>query len=164
MATILQMGFSNSFLEGKKMLYFDLNLIEICSQGSSVRNAIVGSDDGLVLMRQTIVWTNDGLVCLCYWCIYALLTMMDSILMMIVFPFENICHPGLHQEKTTDNVWNIYWHKFYQSKIPSNLSFDKGSCLAYPDLFSIFMQVRVPLSDWNNVSFSLRGLFDESQV
>ena len=50
------------FLEWK-LLYFDENFIEISSLGSNQQYSIIGSDNGLVQVRQqAITWTNDGLV------------------------------------------------------------------------------------------------------
>ena len=46
-----------------KIVVFDENFIEICSQGSNSQYFSIGSDNGLAPTRQqAIIWTNDGLV------------------------------------------------------------------------------------------------------
>ena len=60
--------FQMNFLQ-RKLLYFDSNFIEICSQGPSWQKPSTDSDNGLVMnKRQAIIWTNDSLV---WWRIYA---------------------------------------------------------------------------------------------
>ena len=55
MATRLQTAFSNSFFVWKVM-YFDSNFTEICSQGCNYKHARPGSDNGLAsIKRQAIV-------------------------------------------------------------------------------------------------------------
>ena len=50
----------------QKLLYFDSNFNEICSQGSNEQYASISSDNGLAPnSRQAIIWTSDGLV-YCY--------------------------------------------------------------------------------------------------
>ena len=45
-----------------RLLYFDENFFEICSQGSNKQYYIIGSDNGLASVRQqAIILTNDGL-------------------------------------------------------------------------------------------------------
>ena len=56
-----------------KLLYFDSNLIEVCSQGSNWQCVLIGSDNGLEPnRRQAIIWSNAFLVC---WRIYASLVL-----------------------------------------------------------------------------------------
>ena len=46
-----------------KLLYFDIKLIEIYSQGSSEQYTSIGLDNGLTPNRQhAIIWANDGLL------------------------------------------------------------------------------------------------------
>ena len=54
-----------------KVLYFDLNFIEMCSQGSNWQQVSIGWGNGLALSkRQASTWTKDDPV---YWRIYAAL-------------------------------------------------------------------------------------------
>ena len=59
MAAISVTTFSNAF-SWRQLLYFDENLIEICSPGSNERYSSIGSDNGSAPVgRQAIIWTND---------------------------------------------------------------------------------------------------------
>ena len=63
MTAILPMPYSDVF-SWLKNLKFKQNYIKICSSGSYWQYVIIGSDNGLVSdRRQTIIWTNGGLVC-----------------------------------------------------------------------------------------------------
>ena len=70
MAAILQMTFSIVF-SWMKILYFDSNFTEVCSQGSSWHYYSIGSGNGLAPNRQqAITWTNVDPV---HGCLYAAL-------------------------------------------------------------------------------------------
>ena len=52
-----------------------MNFVEICSLVSNWQYGGIGSDNGLVLIRrQAIIWTDDGII---YWPIYASLGLND---------------------------------------------------------------------------------------
>ena len=58
MKAISRMTFWNVFHE-RKVLHFDLNLTEICSEGSSWQWVSIGAGNGLAPnRRQAITWTN----------------------------------------------------------------------------------------------------------
>ena len=66
------MTFSNVF-PFMKIVLFELNFTESCSQGFNKQYANTNSDNDLVPNRQqSIIWTNDGLV---YWCSSALMSL-----------------------------------------------------------------------------------------
>ena len=57
---IWQMAYSKA-ISGRKMFEFRINFTEICSQVSKWQNTSIGSDNGLVPIRQrAIIWNNDG--------------------------------------------------------------------------------------------------------
>ena len=70
MATISQMNFQIHFLEWK-LLYFNSNFTEVCSQKSNWQYASIGSDNGMAPnRRQAIIWDNAVPI---HWRIYAAL-------------------------------------------------------------------------------------------
>ena len=69
-AAISQTIFHMLFLDWK-VLYFDSNFTEVCSQGSNWQQPSIGSDNGLAPnRRQAIIWTNVDPI---HWHIYAAL-------------------------------------------------------------------------------------------
>ena len=54
-----------------KVLYFDSNFTEVCSQESNEQYSSIGLDNGLAPIRlQAIIWTNEDPV---HWRLYAAL-------------------------------------------------------------------------------------------
>ena len=129
-AAILEMTFSRDENLDENCCYFDLNLTEACFSGFNKQYAIIGSDNGLVPMRQQAInWTNDGLV---HWHIYAspdlnniAVIKSPSSLRHIVQFLKNITvdlqntHNG-HQYLTCSNK---IWDAFCESKFKSIFCF-----------------------------------------
>ena len=58
-----------------KLLYFDSNFTEMCSQWSNWQQTSIGSDNDLAPNgRQAIIWTNDALI---HWRKYAWLNLVE---------------------------------------------------------------------------------------
>ena len=78
MAAIDRQHFQMHFHEWK-VIYFDMNFIEICFWGRNWQSLSIGSGNGLAPnRRQTIIWTNANPV---YQCIYVALGWVNLVIL-----------------------------------------------------------------------------------
>ena len=94
-----------------KILYFDYNFTDVCSQGSNWQSSSIGLDNGLAPNRwQAIIWTNADPN---NWRIYATLGGVELTQMFIVIvckSFSTVWAPKyfIHQETYEHKLLKIY--------------------------------------------------------